>query len=224
MSQTAEPSGVSSPAYGNYILRTGRGVVADVEQIYGAHWYHTRFVGKKPILDLGPGRCWFTRQDPEHIVAVDNSPELVEHYRLEGINIRLGEAYAIPFPDEYFEGIFCCWLLEHLADPVRAMTEMRRVLKPGGYACVVVPTPHDMVAFYDDYTHIRPFTTVSLVQLAEDCGFAKHKVECLLWVRGVKLVLGLGASISSKYFRFCDSIVRQFGLVNRNNLMLEVWK
>ena len=225
MSQITKSSALDRPAYGSYILRTGLGAVGDLELVYGAHWYRTRFAGKKPILDLGPGRCWFTRQCPEDIIAVDNAPELVEHYRREGINICLGDAYSIPFPDQYFEGVFCCWLLEHLAQPDRSMAEVRRVLKSDGYACVIVPTPHDMVAFYDDYTHIRPFTPASLTQLAEDAGFAKHRVEYLPWSRGISYVLRvLGSNAASAYLRFCDTVARRFCLLNRKNVVLEAWK
>jgi SAM-dependent methyltransferase len=225
MSQAVELPDLPRPAYGNYILRTGGGVVNDIELLYGAHWYRTRFAGKKPILDLAPGRCWFTKQNVQDIVAVDNAPELVEYYRREGINIQQGDAYAIPFPDQYFEAAFCCWLFEHLADPGAAMLEMRRVMKPGGYACVIVPSPNDMVAFYNDYTHIRPFTEISLVQLADNCGFANHRVAYLPWIRGTKIVMRLlGAKSASGYFRFSDSFLRGLRLVNRNHLILEVWK
>ena len=225
MSQRAEPLALSRPAYGNYILRTGRGITGDLELIFGAHWYGTLFAGKKPILDLGPGRCWFTKQNREDIVAVDNAPDLVDHYRLEGIKIHPGDAYHIPFAEKSFQGVFCCWLLEHLEDPGRALAEMHRVLRPGGYACVIVPSPHDMAAFYDDYTHVRPYTPASLTQLAEDTGFQKHRVQYLLWTRGIKVVLRvLGRDWASRYCRFSDVVMRRFRLVNRNNLMLEAWK
>src|SRR5580692_9923318 len=97
----------TNESYGSYILRTGGGIVGELELLLGAQWYRTRFAGKAPILDLGPGRCWFTKQNVDDIVAVDNAPELVGHYGQEGINIRLGDAYRIPYPDEYFEGVFC---------------------------------------------------------------------------------------------------------------------
>ena len=224
MSHSAENLVAPRQSYGNYILRTGTGIIRDLELVYGALWYRTRFAGKKPILDLGPGRCWFTKQNLEDIVAVDNAPDLVEHYRKEGINSHCGDAYNIPFPDAYFQGIFCCWLFEHLAEPDRALAELRRVLLPGGYACVIVPSPNDMVSFYDDYTHVRPYTPTSLTQLADDVGFQRHTVECLPFTRGVTVVLRLlGPQAAYRYCRFNDVVVRRSGLVNRNHLMLEAW-
>ena len=224
MSDAARPLTAPHQSYGNYILRTGTETIRDLELVYGAHWYWTRFAGKKPILDLGPGRCWFTKQNVEDIVAVDNAPDLVEYYRNEGINSHLGDAYHIPFADSSFEGVFCCWLFEHLAEPGRALAELRRVLKPDGYACVIVPSPNDMAAFYDDYTHVRPYTHASLTQLAEDTGFQKHRVECLPFTRGVKVVLRLaGSRAAGRYLRFSETVLRRFGLANRNHLMLEAW-
>ena len=133
--------------------------------------------------------------------------------------------YRVPYPDDYFEGIFCCWLLEHLLESDRAISEVNRILKPGGYACVIVPSPNDMVAFYDDYPHVRPYTPVSLKQLAEDCGFTRYRIEYLPWVRGINYILRfLGSSATHTYMSWADRYLRKLRLVNRNNLMLEVWK
>jgi SAM-dependent methyltransferase len=211
--------------YGEYILRTGKGVVAQAEDVMGAFFYRTRFAGRKPIVDVGPGRCWFTRQAPADIIAVDNAPELVAHYRALGLDIRLGDAYRLPLDDGSMQGVFCCWLLEHLEEPYRAVAEFHRVLQPGGYGCIVVPTPNDMVAFYDDYTHVRPFTAASLRQLAEDAGFSGISTAHLPWCRGMnQLMRALGERAASSYMEVGDRWLRRLGLANRNNLMLEVWK
>lgn len=99
------------------------------------------------------------------------------------------------------------------------------MLKPGGYACVIVPSPNDMFALYDDYTHVRPYTPVSLKQLAEDCGFTQHRIEYLPWVRGINYLLRLmGPGAACTYMSFADRYLRKLNLLNRNNLMLEVWK
>jgi SAM-dependent methyltransferase len=223
--QTVEMRSAPPDTYADYILRTGTGVVGELELVLGAHWYQTRFTGKAPILDLGSGRCWFTRQNVKGIVAVDNSRELVEHFRQEGINNLHGDAYNIPVGDEHFEGVFCCWLLEHLAEPDRALREMHRVLKPGGYACVIVPTPHDMEAFYADYTHVRPYTKISLKQLAEDAGFSRHQTAYFPCIKGILHVIKhLGVNAGRTYLRFADTYLRKIRVVNKNNLILEAWK
>jgi hypothetical protein len=59
-----------------------------------------------PIVDLGPGRCAFTRQDSNKIVAFDNAPGVVDQYKLEGLDIRLGTAYELPLEDASVSGVF----------------------------------------------------------------------------------------------------------------------
>jgi ubiquinone/menaquinone biosynthesis C-methylase UbiE len=211
--------------YGQYILTTGEGIVGQIEMVWGRFWYESRFQGMQPVADVGPGRCWFTRQNPGGIVAIDNAPDLVEHYQAQHLRITLGSAYEMPFPDGYFEGVFCCWLLEHLAEPQRAAAEFHRVLKPGGLCSIVVPTPADMAAFYADYTHIRPFTATSLRQLAAAAGFARSRSENLPWTPGVRQIHGrFGEQASYRYMLFADRYLRRLGVRNRDHIVLDAWK
>jgi SAM-dependent methyltransferase len=46
---------------------------------------------------------------------------------------------VLPFPDETFDVVFSSNVLEHVQDPVKVLSETRRVLKPGGMMHVVVP-------------------------------------------------------------------------------------
>jgi SAM-dependent methyltransferase len=50
-----------------------------------------------------------------------------------------GDAYRLPFEDGAFDVVVCCEVLEHLPDVDGALTEMTRVLKPGGRLAVSVP-------------------------------------------------------------------------------------
>src|ERR1022692_3056119 len=130
-----------------------------------------------------------------------------------------------PSPDAYFEGVFCCWLFEHLPDPERAILEFHRVLKPGGLCSIVVPTPVDMVAFYADYTHIRPFTATSLRQLAAVANFAQVRTETLPWTRGMRQIYRrFGGQASYRYMLFADRYLRRLGIRNRDHLVLDAWK
>ncbi len=106
----------------------------------GSYIYETKFNGLDPILDLAPGRCWFTKESPDTIIAVDNAEDVLNSNSSQGLRIRLGDAYALPFGESHFQGVFCCWLVEHLTEPLRATSELHRVLQPGGYACVIAPT------------------------------------------------------------------------------------
>src|SRR3712207_7497709 len=45
-------------------------------------------------------------------------------------------AYALPFPDGAFDAVLAHLVLMHLREPVRALAEIRRVLRPGGVVAV----------------------------------------------------------------------------------------
>jgi ubiquinone/menaquinone biosynthesis C-methylase UbiE len=48
----------------------------------------------------------------------------------------VGDAYALDFPDHSFDVVHAHQVLQHLTDPVRALREMLRVLRPGGIVAV----------------------------------------------------------------------------------------
>jgi SAM-dependent methyltransferase len=212
-------------SYGEYIVSTGAGL-RRWENAFGRYLYDSRFRGKAPVLDIGAGRCWFTRQDPASIRALDIEEKIVAHYRREGLDVYCGTIYDIPFESESFAGVFCCWLFEHLADVDAAIKEIARVLKRGGYACVIVPSQRTLLrTFYDDYTHIRPFTRASLTQLGQAGGFSAIRVTPLFWTRGGGILSRrIGERAAYRYLKLADQLGRRIGLANRDNLVLEAWK
>ncbi len=56
---------------------------------------------------------------------------------------------AIPRPDASFDAIMCTEVLEHVPDPVAALTEMNRLLKPGGHILLTAP--------FASLTHFAPY-------------------------------------------------------------------
>jgi SAM-dependent methyltransferase len=211
--------------YADYLFRTGEPVVA-WEDAFGRYLWTSRFADRKRVLDIGPGRCWFTRQAPRLITGLDIEPAVVDHYRAQGLQMRQGSITSIPYGEGTFDGVFCCWVLEHLQDPELAVREITRVLVPGGYACVIVPSARTVTrGFYDDYTHIRPFTAVSLGQLADAAGFGRRRVTPLFWTRGGgRLAHRLEPDRLQMLLRVSDRRLRRMGIVNRANLVLEGWR
>jgi hypothetical protein len=56
----------------------------------------------------------------------------------------------IDLPDESFDGLICAHVLEHVPDDAKAMSELRRVLRPGGWAIVMVPVDHSRSSTLED--------------------------------------------------------------------------
>jgi ubiquinone/menaquinone biosynthesis C-methylase UbiE len=100
------------------------------------------------LLDVGcgPGSITIglaTVVAPGEAVGVDIQGDVIERARDsarqdEVVNVRfeVGDCYALPFPDQSFDVCFANSVLQHLREPVKALAEMRRVLKPGGMAAV----------------------------------------------------------------------------------------
>ncbi len=94
------------------------------------------------VLDVGCGPGTITAGlarlvSPGPVVGVDAAAEAVARAR-EGTgpaaNLRytVGDAYRLGHPDDAFDVVHAHQVLQHLADPVAALREMRRVCKPGG--------------------------------------------------------------------------------------------
>jgi SAM-dependent methyltransferase len=86
-------------------------------------------------------------------------------FAMQGVDVA-GDAELLPFPDEMFQRVECDAVLEHVRRPERVVTEIRRVLRPGGYAHIVTPFCHPFHEYPKDY---RRFTLDGLKELA--CGF-----------------------------------------------------
>lgn len=80
--------------------------------------------------------------------------------------------------DASFDVIYSKSFLEHLNNPLFFLTEACRVLKPGGKIVTLTPDWDSQYKnFFDDYTHVRPFTMKSLEEIQVAAGFKNVTVE-----------------------------------------------
>jgi ubiquinone/menaquinone biosynthesis C-methylase UbiE len=101
-----------------------------------------RLAADAKILDVGCGPGTITagladRVPRGQVTGVDAAPEAVEQARAEArgranLKIAAADVYALDYPDDSFDVVHAHQVLQHLADPVRALREMRRVARPGG--------------------------------------------------------------------------------------------
>jgi SAM-dependent methyltransferase len=95
-------------------------------------------------------------------------------------DIKQGDALAMPFADEEFDRIVASEVLEHIPDDERAISELVRVLRPGGTIAVTVPRwlPEKVCwALSDEYHeveggHVRIYRGDELVAKLEDAGLS----------------------------------------------------
>ncbi|MBI2761116.1 MAG: methyltransferase domain-containing protein [Chloroflexi bacterium] len=63
---------------------------------------------------------------------LDQALALAAERGLSNVRFEHGDIYALPFPDGSFDAAFAHHILQHLHDPLAALLELRRVLRPGG--------------------------------------------------------------------------------------------
>ncbi|HEY8028692.1 MAG TPA: class I SAM-dependent methyltransferase [Gaiellaceae bacterium] len=66
------------------------------------------------------------------VTATDLSPHMVELARAAGIAATVEDVQSLSFPDETFDVVVAAWMLYHVPDRDRAVSEIVRVLRPGG--------------------------------------------------------------------------------------------
>ncbi len=69
-------------------------------------------------------------------VFAGEGPSLAAQREVTNVRFEVISIYELPFPDGSFDAAFSNRVLEHLREPVRALAELRRVLRPGGIAGV----------------------------------------------------------------------------------------
>jgi len=100
------------------------------------------------VLDVGCGPGTITADfaslvTPARVTALEVTAEALDLARAEiarrgltNVDFTVGDVHALDFPDDTFDVVHAHQVLQHLADPVAALREMRRVARPGGVVAV----------------------------------------------------------------------------------------
>jgi SAM-dependent methyltransferase len=133
-----------------------------VELIHG----DTGYPADSLVLEVGCGvgvqTVVLARRSPgARFVAIDRSARslaiarrAVKAAHLRNVEFRQANIYALPFTAHSFDHVFVCFVLEHLANPARALTVLQRYLKPGG-TVTIIEGDHGSTYFHPDSAAAR---------------------------------------------------------------------
>tara|TARA_B100000963_G_scaffold312126_1_gene289403 strand:- start:114 stop:806 length:693 start_codon:yes stop_codon:yes gene_type:complete len=134
------------------------------------------------LLEFGCGRGEFLNEFIE--LGVDGYGIDISNYsktKFPKINLSiqdLDQNTKTSYADNYFDVIFSKSFVEHFYDPQKIFEEMKRILKPGGILITLTPCWEDNYKmFFDDYTHKRPFTTQTLINIQNVSNLRDIEVE-----------------------------------------------
>jgi SAM-dependent methyltransferase len=153
---------------------------AEEDKIIGDRlYYEMHFKNGMKILDVGCSTGTFVMNDPKNIVGLDADRDAIEIAKEKGLNCSLFDVNnkKLPYEDNTFDGVNCKSIFAHMKTHLRFLNEVKRVMKPG--AKLVIFTANIKILkfkFFEDYTHISPFTEESIGHLLFDAGFKNFKV------------------------------------------------
>ncbi|MHB1460574.1 MAG: class I SAM-dependent methyltransferase [Armatimonadota bacterium] len=160
------------------------------------------------LLEVGCGtECWISRKIRKdvsiHVIGIDIDPDNERNADIDEFHVASVD--EIPVPDNSVDIVIAAWVLEHFSNPNQALSEIRRVLKPGGHFIFWTPNiynPAMIISALADHqvhravvralfrkadwdnckTYYRMNSTKALSRLASYIGF---RVEVLDLISGV---------------------------------------
>lgn len=140
---------------------------------------------KWTVADLGCGTGNATEllaPHVERVIAVDQSEPMLDAARLRlkgasNVQFAAGSLEKLPLKDRSVDAAVCILVLHHIAEPIRALKEMRRIVRAGGSTLVVDMTEHDR----EDYRHTMGhahlgFSAETMKSLLAEAGFKEPRV------------------------------------------------
>jgi ubiquinone/menaquinone biosynthesis C-methylase UbiE/DNA-binding transcriptional ArsR family regulator len=153
-------------------------VEAAIRQAVGANPIHA-------LLDLGTGTgrmLELLAPLAARAVGIDQSPQMlsvarvrIERAGLRHVQLRQGDIYAVPVEPNFYDLAVMHQVLHYLDDPLRAIREAARALRPGGRLLIVDFAPHEEEALRAAHAHRR-------------LGFAPEEVAGFMAAAGLDLI------------------------------------
>lgn len=130
--------------------------------------------GSKQVLDVGCGAGNMAHHLARYgtVIGVDNNDKPLAVARERGLNVRKGEAEALPCDDGAFDLVALLDVLEHCEDDTAVLRECYRVCAPGGHLAITTPAFRWLWTYNDDLNcHLRRYTAAELRERLAAVGF-----------------------------------------------------
>jgi ubiquinone/menaquinone biosynthesis C-methylase UbiE len=119
--------------------------------------------------------------DAGTLTAADVSPVALERARArlpDAVLVELDPDAAFPLDDSAFDLVLCAETIEHVRDVQLFLSEIRRVLRPGGELALTTPATPPLAVPEDPLSpHLRRFTRRSLRRVLGELGFVVRSLE-----------------------------------------------
>lgn len=149
--------------------------------------------GVPKLLDLGCGQGHITSKIKEsypsiEISALDYSVSAIEYAvdHFHGIDFAVGNAYAPPYAESYFDIVVCNNLWEHVPDPLYLLSAIKMVIKPNSFLIISTPSRYRLgnlirvmmgrtVIFMSEH-HVTEYSVGQVLEQLTYGGFKVSKV------------------------------------------------
>lgn len=158
-------------------------------------------IGGGKFLHVAPEACL-----RPHLHELVGPGYLTADMLKDSVDVKM-DISDIQYPDDHFDAIYCSHVLEHVPDDRKAMREFARVLKPSGWAILLVPidrettyedpliqTPEGRLAAFGQEDHVRVYGNDYMGRLV-DSGFRVKRICLADLLSGEQITtFGLGAA------------------------------
>ncbi|TWP28468.1 class I SAM-dependent methyltransferase [Apibacter muscae] len=104
------------------------------------------FTSKLKVLSIAPEQCFLKR-----FKSLTNIDYITADLYSPIVDVK-ADILNLPFKDNEFDVIFCNHVLEHIEDDAKAISELYRTMKPGGWGIFQVPMRSNEKYTYEDFT------------------------------------------------------------------------
>lgn len=173
------------------------------------------FSEKNKIVDIGGGLRIDPKRNnrarPAGLEWIDAYLDTVDYVVMDKVADYnpdvVGDIHDLPFEDNSVDAIICMAVLEHVEEPQKAVKEMYRVLKPGGYCFIYAPFLffyHPMEGYYSDYYR---FTRQGFEYMTRD--FKEVEIQNVMGATATVMNLFPFFTKKTKVFQWIDRLIKK---------------